>query len=293
MKPLNVSDNPNDDEETLSFLPHEPPIQITVTKNKSKNEKTTKNEKGNRTTKRRRRRNAKISRKNYRLTKKLKEKGFCLPWMIEAILFMMIITSIVIIKALYREKGYDEQQQSYNANVQEWFDLNLEDIPYWCLDHEVTDCQCANPLAPTPRYGHATWTKAYHQNVRAARGAKSKTKQRPLQELDVVFLGDSIMEGFKGTKFGKEVAHKRDNLPVFENLFDTDKGGEFDGMILAIAGDKVRIYMYMCMNMIHVSRYYNLISFCHFMFTIAFVSFNTHSHQIFYGGFKMENSPSH
>lgn len=89
---------------------------------------------------------------------------------------------------------------------------------------------------PPHRYGHDTWTFAYHQNLRQARRYE---KKRRFRELDVVFLGDSILEGFKGTKFGRKAPHKKENVPVFESLFDVSKGAEYDGMVLAIAGDKV------------------------------------------------------
>ena len=251
MKPLNLSDNPDDDEQTLSFLPRlDPPIQITVSNTKSKN-----NSKQNLTLNRQQRRQER--RKEQRRNRYYnKQKGFCLPWMVEAILFMIIIFGVVLMKALYRQKRSNELDD-YNSHIREWNinsddttsrsnstevdvdtyrdgHLKLDDIQQWCLNPgpNITKCQfCSNPLAPMQRYGHSTWTFAYHQNVNAARKANNG--------LDVVFLGDSILEGFKGTSFGKYVRHKQDNIQVYDHLFDTEKGGDFDGLVLAIAGDKV------------------------------------------------------
>ncbi len=225
MKPLNFSDNPDNEEETLSFLPHDPPIQITVTSSSSEG-------------KNRGRKRDKKRRKRLLPRKLMKNKAFCLPWMIESILFMMIIACVVLVKALYRARMY-HSKDNYGTVINEWEDLKTSDIDHWCLDSNITDCQCANPLTPVPRYLHDTWTYAYHQNLREAR--KHQKRQQRFRELDVVFLGDSILEGFKGTKFGRKVPHKKENIPVFESLFDVSKGAEYDGIVLAIAGDKVSV----------------------------------------------------
>jgi hypothetical protein len=229
MVPLNISDNPNDDEETLSFLPHEHPIQITISK--SPESKNTKNG-----------RKSNLNNNNERKQKKKKKKyrpssGFCLPWMIETILFMILIASVVVLKALYRTKVNGYNLDETDVKYHNWGNLHIDDITNWCLHDDVTDCQCSNPLIPKARFGHETWSLAYHKNVHQA-----KTINRQLssnKNLDVVFLGDSILEGFKGMKFGKEVVHKKDNKIVWEKLFNTATGAEFDGLILAIAGDKV------------------------------------------------------
>ena len=236
MKPLNLSDNPDDDEETLSFLPNDPPINITVstTNNSDKRKKHHQHQHGDQNRNRKR-----------RLYRKRQSTGFCLPWMIESILFMMIIASVVVIKVLYRAKVYGFDRKS-NVDVQEWRDLKIKDIDQWCLNSDVADCKCSNPLTPMPRYNHYTWTHAFHQNVHAARNSR---KDRSFRNLDVVFLGDSILEGFKGMKFGKEIPHKQNNKLIFESLFDVDKGGQLDGLILAIAGDKVSLK-------IHTNHYY-------------------------------------
>eukprot|EP00554_Chaetoceros_debilis_P010445 CAMPEP_0194110468 /NCGR_PEP_ID=MMETSP0150-20130528/9716_1 /TAXON_ID=122233 /ORGANISM="Chaetoceros debilis, Strain MM31A-1" /LENGTH=237 /DNA_ID=CAMNT_0038799663 /DNA_START=448 /DNA_END=1161 /DNA_ORIENTATION=- len=63
-------------------------------------------------------------------------------------------------------------------------------------------------------------------------------KKSPFRELDVVFFGDSITEGWRGTSFGQAVKKKQENTQVFEGLFDMDSGGDYDGLALGIAGDK-------------------------------------------------------
>ena len=211
MKPLNLSDNPDDEEETLSFLPNDPPMNITVSTNKNNNDTNRKRnqQKHDGKSRNRKRRNHPSFRP------KRKSSGFCLPWMVETILFMMIIASVVVIKALHRAKlyGFDKESEI----VHQWNDLKLEDIDHWCLNKDVTDCKCSNPLTPMPRYNHYSWTHAYHQNVRAARNIK---KDRSYRDLDVVFLGDSILEGFNGMKFGNILIPSfRIKIPFSNSLF--------------------------------------------------------------------------
>lgn len=119
-----------------------------------------------------------------------------------------------------------------------WRDLNLVDIGQWCLQPNITSCQCANPLTPTHRHGHKTWTEAHLENVKLTKAFQKKTKGSLPRILDVVFIGDSITEGWRGTSFGKPIVTKQENIEIFGKFFDTDRGGQLDGLVLGIAGDK-------------------------------------------------------
>lgn len=57
---------------------------------------------------------------------------------------------------------------------------------------------------------------------------------------DVVFLGDSIIEGWRGLSFGKVNPKKELNTRVFGNLFAKGFGhnADFEGLALGISGDK-------------------------------------------------------
>ena len=58
--------------------------------------------------------------------------------------------------------------------------------------------------------------------------------------VDIVFLGDSITEGWRGTSFGAPSEKRKGNIKVFNSFFSESKGGDFEGLALGIAGDKVR-----------------------------------------------------
>lgn len=56
-------------------------------------------------------------------------------------------------------------------------------------------------------------------------------------DVDVVFLGDSITEGWMGTAWGRKNAKVHAVPEIFETLFSVDHGGEYEGLALGIAGD--------------------------------------------------------
>ena len=63
---------------------------------------------------------------------------------------------------------------------------------------------------------------------------------RSSEKLDVIFLGDSITEGWLGTSFGVPIERKQGNKEVFQKLFEKSSKSEakFNGFVLGMAGDK-------------------------------------------------------
>jgi len=91
-------------------------------------------------------------------------------------------------------------------------------------------CSCSNPMQPIDRQGQRHWLKASHQNLDAAKAVDNN-------DIDVVFFGDSIIEGWKGTSYGFRKGNKDGNLSVFRSLFTRDGGGKYEGLLLGISGD--------------------------------------------------------
>ena len=95
----------------------------------------------------------------------------------------------------------------------------------------MTDCPCKDPLIPTVGK-YKDWGFVNNINLKLVADAADK-------KLDVVFYGDSITEGWRGTQFG----HDRDRVQgadkVFASFFSKEHGGDFDGLALGIAGDTV------------------------------------------------------
>jgi hypothetical protein len=114
-------------------------------------------------------------------------------------------------------------------------------------------CTCQNPLLPyrpPPSDKYALrWTTAWQRNVALANDAAAAALEQGKDQLDVVFLGDSITEHFSGTEMGEPRDRWVENAKVFDNLFQktkhkhgsstNDKQEQVTGMSLGIAGDKV------------------------------------------------------
>ena len=114
----------------------------------------------------------------------------------------------------------------------------------WCLRPESSDdsenteeCQCNNPLLPV-RNGEQAWEKALQRNTELVQ--ESMTQDRPL---DMVLVGDSIVERWLGTQLGGDlqVAHKTHQ--VYQRLF-RDQDSFIHGLALGIAGDRAPNLLY-------------------------------------------------
>lgn len=172
-----------------------------------------------------------------KVPRRSKKKTLCSPCLLKTLVFSFTFSSIIGVKYLLVTYPPGSRQRSHSqTHVTKWNDLDLADIQNWCLQPNVTTCKCANPLQPTHRHGHKTWSEAHHDNIQFARN--NVPKKSPFRELDVVFFGDSITEGWRGSSFGQKSDKKQENVRVFEDLFDMDYGGEYDGLALGIAGDK-------------------------------------------------------
>jgi len=66
--------------------------------------------------------------------------------------------------------------------------------------------------------------------------------------LDVVFVGDSITEQRQGTMMGKPATNFDGIQEVFAKTFTKDKGGDFNGIAMGIAGDTATNLLYRLIN---------------------------------------------
>mmetsp|Transcript_487 Transcript_487/g.790 ORF Transcript_487/g.790 Transcript_487/m.790 type:complete len:502 (-) Transcript_487:46-1551(-) len=83
-------------------------------------------------------------------------------------------------------------------------------------------------------------------------GAKTgdETGERKMEStgLDVVFIGDSITEQRQGTAHGEHVDDYVSIKEVFDKTFTKDKGGDFDGIAMGIAGDTAPNVLWRLLN---------------------------------------------
>ena len=61
------------------------------------------------------------------------------------------------------------------------------------------------------------------------------------KRVDVVFYGDSITEGWRGTEYGRPNPKYGGAKEVFENRFISEFGAKYNGLALGISGDRVSL----------------------------------------------------
>mmetsp|Transcript_25031 Transcript_25031/g.35285 ORF Transcript_25031/g.35285 Transcript_25031/m.35285 type:complete len:396 (-) Transcript_25031:477-1664(-) len=108
-------------------------------------------------------------------------------------------------------------------------DLTSEFVEPWCFYGKKGRCNCKDPMKADSRISKSHWAKAHHLNKEQAKGKGDS--------VDVLFLGDSIMEGWNGKSYGHSSPRSRDVPAIFKKLFTKDGGGQFEGLALGISGD--------------------------------------------------------
>eukprot|EP00554_Chaetoceros_debilis_P001095 CAMPEP_0194087714 /NCGR_PEP_ID=MMETSP0149-20130528/26263_1 /TAXON_ID=122233 /ORGANISM="Chaetoceros debilis, Strain MM31A-1" /LENGTH=379 /DNA_ID=CAMNT_0038771171 /DNA_START=176 /DNA_END=1312 /DNA_ORIENTATION=- len=105
------------------------------------------------------------------------------------------------------------------------------DLKSLCFPGQEKKCKCLDPMQPGGREGKLHWLKAVQENKDAASSSEH-------EDADVVFYGDSITEGWKGTSYGFPNGRKDNNLAVYNSLFSLEDGGKYKGLTLGISGDR-------------------------------------------------------
>jgi hypothetical protein len=78
------------------------------------------------------------------------------------------------------------------------------------------------------------WVKAFWRNREAVERIRADPLRR--QELDVAFLGGSLVEEMNGRWLGRDVRPLAPVKSGFERRFQRELGGKFEGVALGIAG---------------------------------------------------------
>jgi len=105
-------------------------------------------------------------------------------------------------------------------------------------------CKCpSDTTLPSHRIGHRQWSAATHNNKDFAREA-AKKEYPP----DVVFYGDGIIEGWRGTALGNHNGRRIGVPEVFDKLFNRKNGAKYQGLPLGVAGDTTTNLLYRLQN---------------------------------------------
>ncbi|GKY93333.1 hypothetical protein MPSEU_000300900 [Mayamaea pseudoterrestris] len=132
-------------------------------------------------------------------------------------------------------------QSSDKVHVQDDHNFSVKVSPrHRCYDTDDskqdrphhTPCECTNPLVPTKWTSKPGWEEHHNELVNFAKQAT----QLPNSKLDLVMIGDSIIERWNGTRsMGQQLA--ADFVPVFDQYFTKHGGGSLDAIALGSSGD--------------------------------------------------------
>jgi lysophospholipase L1-like esterase len=128
--------------------------------------------------------------------------------------------------------------------------INKDD---WCLQDNsngsnnrlVGECTCSNPLLPQGKTSSQSWMTQHYNNIALTQwysAVLSSSQQQ--QELDVIFLGNSITEQRQGSNMGKVVDKYTPIKEDFDITFTKSKGGLFNGIALGLSGDTTTNLLY-------------------------------------------------
>lgn len=112
-------------------------------------------------------------------------------------------------------------------------------FPSFCLPEkkgaDPSLCTCADPLVPTPQVGiNDNWDATQQSHASRASAA----------DVDVVFFGDSITEGWEEVFWGLDFSEKLGPVKeVWAKYFSKADGAKYDGLPLGIAADTVSFFL--------------------------------------------------
>jgi len=144
---------------------------------------------------------------------------------------------------------------------------------------KAEQCSCPNPSVALAGTGTNAvhWTSYHNQLVKAAKDAP--------KNLDVVFVGDDIVERWQGTtELGTKILGADMERP-FQSRFVKKKGGHLEGLALGASSDTVSEEEFLCVSI-------SPVSFALFLLVLTvdlpFVTFFLSRVPTCYGIFKME-----
>jgi hypothetical protein len=163
------------------------------------------------------------------------------------IVFVLLMLASLIIDP---QQTYGIAAGHDHSNVRSKFDLKMGDIDHWCLGGGNDSCRCEDPLDPVSRNEYNSWTEAFQANTEML---KTKFENDPMaaRDVDVAFLGESVVEEMDGRWMGSRRGRSKDLLQlekVFNSHFDKEQGGSVNGLALGIAGDTAPNVLYRLMH---------------------------------------------
>ena len=122
----------------------------------------------------------------------------------------------------------------------------------WCSNRQVSRCRrCTNPFVPVTNVDKMgnNWHRAFERNVALVQEELTfqQQHQQAPQPLDMILMGDSIVEHWLGTGLGRRNSRWNGNLALYRQLFRSPHS-YIRGLFLGVGGDKCPQLLYRLQN---------------------------------------------
>jgi hypothetical protein len=165
--------------------------------------------------------------------------GFFFFFMISTI--MMLLGNMVLNPT--EEFGVIKHDHS---NIQSAYDLSMGEIDHWCLGGGDKDCKCEDPMVPVSRAERKSWVQSFKNNRKLVKQYQDNAEGA---DLDVAFLGESVVEEMAGRWMGQQRSALLKSVEtMFLNNFDKRRGAKVQGVALGIAGDSSNTVLWRLMH---------------------------------------------
>lgn len=104
-------------------------------------------------------------------------------------------------------------------------------------------CVCQNPTVGQ-QANTTGWQNAAAKNIDYIANATAINERH----MDVVIVGDSLVEHWHGTDLGQPLEQFANNVAVFDQLFNLQAGAKISGLALGIGGDRCSQLLYRLQN---------------------------------------------
>lgn len=132
-----------------------------------------------------------------------------------------------------------------HSNIQSKYDLSMGEIDHWCLGGGDKDCKCEDPMVPVSRAERKSWVQSFKYNRKLVKQYQDSADM----ELDVAFLGESVVEEMAGRWMGQQRSAQLKSVEtMFLNNFDKRRGARMQGVALGIAGDSSNTVLWRLMH---------------------------------------------
>jgi len=134
--------------------------------------------------------------------------------------------------------AFDPVRQCINETLVDLWD-RMQELTFAC--ESPSTCRCRDPTQPsiTNKGWQGDWNRTATRNIQVINGHEN---------LDVVFLGDSITEHMIGTEMARLYPRLADNLALFEENFRSSEPGSLRGEAMGLGGDKTENLLYRIEN---------------------------------------------